>query len=181
MDNGEATVSRFVVLNSRRRGATFTYGHTRGFTLLESLVVLSIFTMLGGLGLIVSLDSYRGYAFRGERDTIVRVLAKARSQSLSNVCIGATCTDGKPHGVRIATGGYTIFQGASYDARESGVDELIASQSSGVSISGGAPIDVVFAQLSADVALPQSIMLVDDAGHSSAISVSAVGRISWSN
>lgn len=152
-----------------------------GFTLFEMIVVMGIITMLGTLSMIVGMDGFRAYTFRSERDMVVVALEKARSQSISNVCIGGGCTDGKPHGVRVANGSYTIFQGASYGARDAAVDETIASQVGGVAVSGAPANEVVFSQLSGNVLLPVTFTLSDGAGHSSVIDVNAEGRIAWTN
>jgi prepilin-type N-terminal cleavage/methylation domain-containing protein len=82
----------------------------KGFTLIEILVVIAILAMLIGLGLFMSMDSYRAYLSRSERDTVVSLLERARSRAMANsfetawgVCYiapnyiifrGATCTDG---------------------------------------------------------------------------------------
>ena len=152
----------------------------RGFTLIEALVVMAIMTMLAGTSLIVSMDSYRGFAFRGERDNLVASLVRARSQSMNNICLGGGCTDGKPHGVYVETGRYVIFQGASYAARDSAVDEILFVQNSTVRF-GTTSVEVVFAQLSGDVVTAKDIGVTDDVSHYSTTSVNTEGRISWTN
>ncbi len=59
----------------------------RAFTLIEAAGRARLLTIVGGLGLIMSMDDFRGYSFRSERDTIVSALEKARSQSISNICL----------------------------------------------------------------------------------------------
>lgn len=151
-----------------------------GFTLIEILVVIAIFTMLGAMALVVSMESYRGYAFRNERDMIVALLQKARSQSMSNICIGTACTGGRPHGVYLQTGSVVIFQGPSYASRDSGVDETITSRYAAASTTAGSATEVVFTQLSATTTAT-STTLRDDAGHVSVISINSEGGISWTN
>lgn len=151
-----------------------------GFTLIEMLVVMGILTMLGSLALFVNLDTYYGFMFRGERDTLISTLQKARSQSMNNICLGAGCVDGKPHGVHVKKGEYTIFQGGSYAARDTAVDEIIFSQNNAIELSTTS-LEVVFAQLSGDTASVQEIGLFDNAGHHSTTSINTEGRISWTN
>jgi Tfp pilus assembly protein FimT len=150
-----------------------------GFSLIEILVVMGMLTIIGALGLFMSMDSYRSYAFRNERNIVVSALQRARSQAVSNVCMGATCTDGKPHGVHVVTGQYVIFQGASYATRDAGYDQVINANTPNVSISGLS--EVVFAQLSGEVATPGSITVGDNVGHSSVITINSVGQVVWSN
>ena len=59
------------------------------FTLIEMVVVMAIISLIGTFTAFVSIDSYRGYAFRSERDTLVASLERARSQSINNMCLGA--------------------------------------------------------------------------------------------
>ena len=128
------------------------------------------------------MDSYRGHSFRSERDVLVSVLQKARSQAVSNMCFGAGCTDGKQHGVHIESNQYTIFQGATWAARDPAVDEVTAIQSKTITAVGFT--DVVFAELSGTAAFTPagatSTTLTDTAGKdTSIISITPEGRICW--
>ena len=152
-----------------------------GFTLLEVLVVLGIFTILGTLGLIASMDMYRGFAFRNDRDMLVTVLQKARSESINNICIGTSCTAGQPHGIALEEGRYIVFQGTSSTTRDTSVDEIIRTQYGALVVGTGSRTEVVFKQLSGDVAATGTITLIDTALHTSVVSISSEGRVSWSN
>ncbi len=61
-----------------------TSSRNKGFTLIEILVVIAILAMLIGLGLFMSMDSYRAYLSRSERDTVVSLLERARSRAMAN-------------------------------------------------------------------------------------------------
>lgn len=156
-----------------------------GFTLLEVLVVIGILTLVAGAGTFFGLESVRGNSFRNDRDMLVAVLQKARSQSTSNMCFGSGCSGGKSHGVRVESGQYVIFQGADWASRDSAVDEAISINTGTVTVSGPlgvVPYDVVFAQLSGDAnPATAEITVVDTAGHSSLISINGEGRIAWTN
>lgn len=160
---------------------TYRHNNATGFTLLEVLVVIGIMTMLGGFALIVSMDVYRGFAFRTERDMLVSVLYKARNQSMSNVCLGAGCIDGSPHGVYVSTGQYVIFQGTSYATRDTAVDEVIVASNAAASIAPHSLSEVVFTQLSGIASPVGTIGLIDTAGHVSTTTINSEGQISWSN
>ena len=91
---------------------------TRGFSMLEMLVVVGMFFLLAGFGLVVNMDAYRSTDFRSERDLFVALLQRARSQSMSNMCAGSVCEDGLPHGVHIEADRYVAFQGGVYNAAD---------------------------------------------------------------
>src|SRR3989344_8804448 len=78
----------------------------RGFTLIEVLVVLAIIGVIMSFGLIMSLDSYRGYLLRSERDVLVSTLERARSRALNNYYQSAW-------GVCYTTPNYIIFKGTT--------------------------------------------------------------------
>lgn len=157
--------------------------HQRGFTLIEVLIVIGIMTLLGGVALIVSMDNYHAYAFRAERDTLVSLLQKARSQSMSNICLGAvgSCTNGKAHGVYVSAGQYVIFQGQTYGTRDGAVDEIYPVQGVDVKTKSGSLTEVVFSQLSGDVLVPGYITLLNSDGHVSTTTITSQGAITWTN
>src|SRR3989344_6188897 len=77
-----------------------------GFTLIEIIISMAILATIAGLGLFMSFDFYKSYAFRGEKNTLVSVLQKARDQSLHNI-------NQTRHGARVSTQPllqYTLFE-----------------------------------------------------------------------
>lgn len=152
-----------------------------GFTMIEILIVIGIISIISLFVLWIGPDSYRGYLFRNERDTIVSILQKARSQAVSNICMGSGCTNGKPHGVHFGANKYIVFQGSDYATRDSAQDEEISSNYN-LDLSGSTITDVVFAELSGDVSLPGDIKLSDYInGQTSDININSQGRIAWTN
>ncbi len=152
-----------------------------GFTLIEVTVVLGLIGIVAAFTAVVTLDSYRGFVFRSDRDTLIAALQRARSQGMNNVCLGAGCTNGKQHGVAITPDQYVIFQGTSYAARDVLLDEVLPRAGGDISLSPGSLSEVVFKQLSGKVALPGSFMLVDSRGHVSSVAVNEEGQITWTN
>lgn len=130
-------------------------------------MVITILAVLSTLGYLVTIDFYKSYAFNSERDTIVAILQKARSQSLANINESA-------HGVHFDQGQYVIFQGSAYDIN-SGLNQRL-SAASGIGHSG--IIDVVFAQLSGDVN-PSGNLFLNDGQRSAVISINREGQINW--
>jgi len=55
-----------------------------GFTLLETLIVVSLIAMLGGLSLIIHMSSLSSYEFYEKQRGVVDLVLKARSAALHN-------------------------------------------------------------------------------------------------
>ena len=143
-----------------------------GFTVIEVMIVMVALAMLGGFGLLVGMDFYRSYSFRSERNILVSVLRRARALSLVNM-------NQSPHGVRIESAGYTIFEGTSFAGSAPALNETISAPPNIVLSSNPAlPRDVVFGQLDGSVATPVSIIITDGV-RSSTVSVNNEGRINW--
>jgi len=138
-----------------------------GFTLIEILAVIGILAVLGTFGYLVTIDFYKSYAFNAERNAIVAILQKARSQSLANI-------NQFPHGVHFDSDQYVIFQGSVYDSGNSFNQKIPAAF--GITHSG--IIDVVFAQLSGD-ASPGGNLILSDGKRLTTISINNEGRINW--
>jgi len=142
-----------------------------GFTLIEVLVVLGIFGILMASGLVLNLDFYRGYVFHAERNILVSVLAKARSQSLSNL-------NQAKHGVRIEPSKYTIFEGQTWFERNSSLDEVIEGDSSlKLSAQPAWPLEIVFSQLAATTT--NATISISSGSRSASITINEAGRINW--
>jgi prepilin-type N-terminal cleavage/methylation domain-containing protein len=150
----------------------------QGLTLLEILVVLGIFTIVGSFALVVSLDTFRDTSYHADREALIASLEHARAEAVDDICDGASCATGSPHGVSIQADRYVIFQGSSYVARDMGEDEIIDANPA-ITHSGLA--EVVFATSSGDVVNPGDIVLIDTSGRISTTTIGSYGQISWSN
>ena len=139
----------------------------KGFTLLEILIATAIITMMAGVGLVFSIDAYRGYLFHAERNTAVAVLQKARSRALNNMYQA-------PHGVRFESSSYILFRGNSYVAGNPSNEDI--PKNTNIAISG--PAEIVFSQLSGD-ASPTGDITISDGLRSKVISINNEGRINW--
>lgn len=140
----------------------------KGFTLIEVLIVIAILAGLAGLGLFVSIDFYKSYAFHSERNIVVSIIQKVRSQSLANI-------NESKHGVYFGTNNYVIFQGENYASRNATYDEIIQANSL---VSHSGLTEIVFDQLTGLPAATASIVLSDGL-RSSTISIGNEGRIDW--
>jgi len=155
--------------------------NNKGFTLIEVIVVMGLLVAIAGLVGFANLDTWRAFTFRGERNLLVSVLQKARSQSVSNICLGAGCSDGKSHGLAIRPSDHSdadvIFQGSNYITRDSAFDEIIGSAST-INYASSTISEVIFAQLSGDASTIGDINL-NDGVRSTTISIKNEGRIDY--
>src|SRR3989338_22512 len=143
----------------------------KGFTLIEIIVTTAIFSVIIGLGLFMSMETFRGVTFRSERDTMVGVLQKARSRAMANI-------KQSPWGVHYAGSPdytYTIFRGSDY---AHATEKEVVEGGRTASISPSPLSDVVFTQLSGTTTGTFSATL-QEGGRTSNIQVNYEGTIIW--
>ena len=154
----------------------------KGFSLIEVLVVIGIFFLIGGFALFVSMDAFRGSSFRSDRDLLVSALQRARAQAMNNICLGsaADCSDGKPHGVHIQSDKYVIFQGDPYSSTDP--FNVSFDSSTAVTKNPPTPMDIIFEQLSGNTSCsPTCEITLTQGSKASTITVTDNGRIWWTN
>ncbi|HEY1074645.1 MAG TPA: type II secretion system protein [Patescibacteria group bacterium] len=86
-----------------------------GFTLIELIVVIGIFSMLLLVSLPFTLNSIVSAQLNRERDTLIPLLQSARDQSYANL-------RGRDTGVKINSSNYTLFEGTTYASRDTSHD-----------------------------------------------------------
>ena len=146
-----------------------------GFSLIEILIGLGILTIIFSIGLLMSMDSFRGYSRRSERDTIVAMLQRTRSRAMANV-------GQSPWGACFNGTNYILFRGSSY---ASSVTTEVIEGNPAVSVTDTSSTPrflcadggVVFAQLTGNTN-PVTITLVQGA-ITSTVSTNSAGRIDW--
>lgn len=138
----------------------------RGFTLLEVIVVVAIFSILATLGLFMGMDTFSGTLRRSERDIVVSMLQKARSRALAN-------TEQSSWGVCYSAPDYVLFRGTMCTAGLSTNEPTPAHATNPATFS--AP--VVFSQLSATTT--GGVVTVVEGTRTSTITITAAGAISW--
>jgi prepilin-type N-terminal cleavage/methylation domain-containing protein len=149
----------------------------RGFTLLEVVIVMAIMVIILGFGLFTTLDAYSGFIFRSERNNLVSILTRARSQALNNV-------NESPHGVCYISPNYILFRGPTCTPGLS-TNEVIGG-SSAVTVSGISQAKpVVFEQLTGRL-IPQISpetkeleIVITTATRGATTSINNLGRINW--
>lgn len=140
----------------------------RGFTIIEIIIVMALFTGLFAMGAVTGTDSYQRYIFRSELEKTGALLQKARSSAMANVGESS-------HGVYFGDSANTIlFRGASYTA--SSPYNLKIERSKAVSISG--PLEIVFTPLSG-ATVTTGIITLTDGVRNATITVNNEGLINW--
>jgi prepilin-type N-terminal cleavage/methylation domain-containing protein len=82
---------------------------SKGFTLVEILIVIGLISFFGVMGVIVGIDTYQRYIFRSDVDKVVALLQKARSSAVNNV-------NKQKYGVYLGdTSNFILFRGTSYN------------------------------------------------------------------
>jgi len=146
-----------------------------GFTLVETLVVLGVLTVVAALTLTLSMQSLNGYAVRSERDVVVSLLQKARSQSMTTIhkVAWGVCLD-------TVTAQYILFR-----------DEYVAGSSSNERTDASSGVVVhsvpntflcdhgglVFSLLAGTTS--PVVLTVTQNGRSNTISINYEGTIDW--
>jgi prepilin-type N-terminal cleavage/methylation domain-containing protein len=139
----------------------------KGFTLVEMLIVLGIFSVMAAAVAPFTYDNYESTLFLSEKSSLVSLLQQARQQSIDNI-------DGMPHGVHFDNDEVTVFEGGTYASSSSQSGEVDLSKT--VTLAGG--VDVVFEQLSGQSSVSMSLQLIDGR-RSASIIVEASGRIDY--
>ncbi len=144
--------------------------YNKGFTLIEVIITLGIFSIISTFTLLASMDFWRSYSFRSERNLIVGILQKARSQSLSNI-------NQSSHGVYIGTNQYVIFEGSTYSPTDP-KNEVYESASA---INHSGMTEVVYEQLSGKTSTTGGNLTLTYGVNQSIISTNNAGQINWTN
>jgi len=135
---------------------------------IELVITMAIIAIMVGLGLFVSLEFYRSSDLNSERDILLSVMRRARTQALDNVY-------GLQHGVFVSPSSYIIFAGSSYASRAAQYDETFP-RSNAISVSGLS--EIVFSAL-ASTSTSSGTIILADATASTTMSVNNEGQINW--
>ena len=100
-------------------------GAGRGFSLIETIIVMGLIGIFAGIGLQVGIDTFERGLARTDRLLALSALREARAESMNNVCMNTNCSAPVPHGVYFEENKITIFEGASYSERYTHADITI--------------------------------------------------------
>lgn len=148
----------------------------QGFTLMEVVIVMALFSLLLSLGLILSLDVYRGTTFRSTRSVLVSSLTTARGRAMNNVLAS-------PHGVCYSAPDFILFRGPLYSPsavldRIPG-NPVVRISSPSDFFTCGIGTGVIFAQLDGTTTQTATLTITEDGRPSSQVSVTSEGTIIW--
>jgi len=119
---------------------------SRGYTLIEMLIVIGLMLALVFLSLGLSLNNYLGDAARAERSQLITVLQTARADALNNV-------NQEAHGVALHPAdhptSYVLFEGDSYAAGDVAKRQIF-DEAYSLELTATAPKEIIFCQLSGD-------------------------------
>lgn len=141
------------------------------------MVVIGLFGVLLSMGLLMSMDVYRGTMFRSTREVLVSALTTARSRALANLSQSA-------YGVCYSAPDFIIFKGTSYSAGSADNETVpgnkaVTLASAGNFFTCGGGTGVVFDQLTGKTADTGSITVTGDGHPDETVSVNSEGAIIW--
>lgn len=135
--------------------------------MIEIIVVIGILVAIMSLGLFVSMDLFRGYNARSERDVVVSLLERARSRSMNNM-------HHTRWGVCLSGSNYILFRGSTCSAGVATNEQTPASPSATVT---GLSTGVVFSQLGGTTTA--ATITIAQSGRTSTITINNEGAIIW--
>lgn len=142
---------------------------TRGFTLLEVLISMTIIGMLTGL----SLPVYESFVRRNDLDLTAQGIANMlrRAETFARAVNGDTAWS-----VEIQATTVTLFQGTSFAGRNSAFDETLSVPAS---ITPGGLGEVQFTKFTAAPNVTGNITLVSTTNDTRTITVNAKGMVDY--
>src|SRR6185369_13613670 len=146
-----------------------SHENSRGVTLIEIIIVVSILIVIISFGMTIDLSTFKRDTFLEEQSKIVSILERARSRAMANVFESK-------HGVCYNTDSYVIFHDGSCD--KSDEDEVIpANTDIATNPRTIFPSSVIFDRLTGNTS-PVTIHITDGT-KSSDITINSKGAINW--
>ncbi len=140
---------------------------SKGFTILETVLVIGIMAIIFSIGVPITFDFYINYELTTERDNLVSIYQQARDSSMSG-------EGGLAHGVYLTNNGYVLFEGSSYADRLVERD-IVFSRNDLIEVIG--PTETVFEALSGRTSL-ESFSLTNGEKTFN-VEINTEGRVSW--
>ena len=141
---------------------------TRGFSLLEVIIVMALLAIVFSLGALFSTSAIARANALSERDLFVSLLTATRAKALANI-------DESPQSLYIDTNDFVTYEGTTYSAGNATNRRI--SKVSKAGISGQQTF--TFAQLSGDALSGIGTTTIDGGAQKYTVNINTVGRIDW--
>jgi prepilin-type N-terminal cleavage/methylation domain-containing protein len=138
----------------------------RGFTLIEILITLAIFSLIISTGLAINFNSYRSILLDSEVKIFIHILEQSRNRALANYNTSS-------QSVLIRTSDYVLF--SATDFNPSNIFNEYTKRNQAVTVSG--PEEITFLSESATTASSTYIFSYEN--HSKVISIIPDGSIQY--
>lgn len=138
------------------------------FTLIEILTAIFVLIIVVAISVPITTDLYRSYVINAEINSLINVLRRTQSFSMSRPQEG-------PLGVKVENDKITVFRGESFSERDVLFDELY-NVSFIASIFG--PSEIIFEPLSGNVS-PSSTWTISVGPYSRSVSINEHGTVDW--
>jgi len=143
------------------------FTHKNGFTVIEVLVVVFIFTALLAMSAFFNITFYKGSNFGIDVDTFATVLQRARGKAMSNI-------NQLDQGVYVEATKYVLFQGTSYNPLSPLNQDI--TRNSNLVFTGVPATGVIFSRLSGDSNVSENI-IIKDGPKTATVSLNYEGQI----
>ena len=153
----------------RRKPKSIGHSHPRGFTLLESLLVMAIV----GLFALVTIPIFQNFQNRNDLD----LAAVTTAQSVRRAQILSTGVEGDASwGVKVQSGSLVVFKGSSYATRDQNFDETFEVPGS---INPSGLNEIVFTKVFGTTTNTGMITLTSNTNEVRTLTVNARGTITY--
>lgn len=146
--------------------------NTKGFTLVEILIVISVLTFISLITLGFFVDYKRSQGVTQDVELATSVLYKARNDAISS-------NGSADYGVRLASSSVILFKGSTYVSTQATNQVFLFTSGSVISnvslVSGG--VDIIFNKLTGETAQSGVFMLTTPDGGVKTITIYPTGLI----
>lgn len=140
---------------------------TKGFTILELMLIIGILVVILSLGLPITFDFYKNYQLQAEGEKFISLLETTRNSSMINL-------NQLPHGVYRDNDNFVIFEGNNFAARNQSQDQNFP-RAKIISVAG--PDEIIFNPLSGQAI--SSAFIFNNGTKSFNVYVNQEGQINW--